>query len=95
VEKQFQNHIIICGLGATAVQIIEELESYLEKTVEKTTMIGEVKFRDYLVIENSSGAIEKTSMKWPNIHYLGVMQQMMKYLKRPVSGMPMVFFQSS
>jgi len=70
VDKQFQNHIIICGLGATAMQIIEELEIYLEKTVEKDTIIGEVKFRDYLVIENSSEAIEKMSAKWPNIDYL-------------------------
>ena len=70
MDKQFQNHIIICGLGATAVQIIEELESYLEKAVENDTMIGEVRFREYLVIESSGEAIEKISAKWPNIHYL-------------------------
>jgi len=70
VDKQFHNHIIICGLGATAVQIIEELEFYLEKAVENDTMIGEVRFREYLVIENSEEAIEKVSTKWPNIHYL-------------------------
>jgi len=70
VDKQFQNHIIICGLGATALQIIEELESYLEKAVENDTMIGEVRFREYLVIESSDEAIEKISTKWPNIHYL-------------------------
>jgi len=70
VDKTFQDHIIICGLGATAVQIIEELESYLEKAVEKDTIIGEVRFRDYLVIESSGEAIEKMSNKWPNIDYL-------------------------
>ena len=70
MDKKFHNHIIICGLGATAVQIIEELESYLEKTVEKDIIIGEVRFRDYLVIESSSEAIEKMSTKWPNIDYL-------------------------
>ena len=70
MDKQFQNHIIICGLGATALQIIEELESYLEKAVENDTMIGEVRFREYLVIESSDEAIEKISAKWPNIHYL-------------------------
>jgi len=70
VDKKFHNHIIICGLGATAAQIIEELESYLEKTVEKDTIIGEVRFRDYLVIEISSEAIEKMSAKRPNIDYL-------------------------
>jgi len=70
VDKQFQNHIIICGLGATAVQIIEELESYLEKAVKNDTLIGEVRFREYLVIESSGEAIETMSTKWPNIHYL-------------------------
>ena len=70
MDKQFQNHIIICGLGATAEQIIEELESYLEKAVEKDTLIGEVRFREYLVIESSGEAIDKISTKWPNIHYL-------------------------
>jgi len=70
VDKQFQNHIIICSLGATALQIIEELESYLEKTVENDTIIGEVRFREYLVIESSEEAIEKISTKWPNIHYV-------------------------
>lgn len=70
-DKKFQNHVIICSLGATAVQIIEELESHLEKkTVGKGTIIGEVIFRDYLVIENSCEAIEKMRSKWPNIHYL-------------------------
>ena len=71
VDQKFQGHIIICGLGATALQIIEELESHLEKkTVGKDTIIGEVIFRDYLVIESSSEAIEKMRSKWPNIHYL-------------------------
>ena len=70
MDKQFQNHIIICSLGATALQIIEELESYLEKTVENETIIGEVRFREYLVIESSEEAIEKISTKWPNIHYI-------------------------
>jgi voltage-gated potassium channel len=70
VDKKFKDHIIICGLGETAMQIIEELESHLEKAVGKDTMIGEVSFRDYLVIESSSEAIEKMSSKWPKIHYL-------------------------
>lgn len=70
MDKEFQNHIIICGLGATAVQIIEELESYGKKAVGKDTIIGEVRFRDYLVIESSSEVIEKMSTKWPKIHYL-------------------------
>ncbi len=71
MDKKFQGHIIICGLGATAVQIIEKLESYLEKkTVGKDTIIGEVILRDYIVIESSSEAIEKMRSKWQNIHYL-------------------------
>jgi voltage-gated potassium channel len=68
--KKFKGHIIICGLGATAVQIIEELVSYLDKAVGKDTIIGEVSFRDFLVIDSSGEAIEKMSTKWPKIHYL-------------------------
>ncbi|RLB24904.1 MAG: hypothetical protein DRG73_03295 [Deltaproteobacteria bacterium] len=70
MDKKFQNHIIICGLGSTAVQIIEELESYLEKPIENESIIGEVRFREYLVIESSGEAIDKMRAKWPNIHYL-------------------------
>lgn len=70
MEKALQNHIIICGLGATAIQIIEELESYRERSVGKDTIIGEVRLRDFLVIESSREAIEKTSAKWPNLKYL-------------------------
>jgi len=70
VEKEFQDHIIICGLGATAMQIIEELESYRERSVGKDTIIGEVRLREYLVIESSREVIERTSAKWPNLYYL-------------------------
>jgi voltage-gated potassium channel len=70
VEKEFRDHIIICGLGATAMQIIEELESYRERSVGKDTIIGEVRLREYLVIESSREVIERTSSKWPNLHYL-------------------------
>jgi voltage-gated potassium channel len=70
VEKEFQDHIIICGLGATAMQIIEELESYRERSVGKDTIIGEVRLREYLVIESSKEVIERTSAKWPNLYYL-------------------------
>jgi voltage-gated potassium channel len=70
LEKELQDHIIICGLGATAIQIIEELESYREKSTGKDTIIGEVKLRDYLVIESSSEAIEKTIAKWPDLFYI-------------------------
>lgn len=70
MEKKFQDHLIICGLGATALQIIEELESYRQRSVGKDTIIGEVMLRDYLVIENSRETLEKMSAKWPDIHYI-------------------------
>ena len=70
MDKKFYNHIIICGLGETSVQIIEELESYLQKAVENDTSLGEVRLRNYLVIESSGEAIEKMSAKWPHIDFL-------------------------
>jgi voltage-gated potassium channel len=70
MEKELCNHIIICGLGATAMQIIEELESHREKSVGKDTLIGEVMLREYLVIENSQEVIDKTVSKWPDLFYI-------------------------
>jgi voltage-gated potassium channel len=70
VEQEFQDHIIICGLGATAMQIIEELESYRERSAGTDTIIGEVRLRDYLVIESSKEVIDKTIDKWPNLYYI-------------------------
>jgi len=70
MDKKFYNHIIICGLGETSVQIIEELESYLQKVDENDTLLGEVRFRDYLVIESNEEAIEKMSVRWPHIAFL-------------------------
>jgi voltage-gated potassium channel len=70
MEREFQDHIIICGLGATAMQIIEELESHREKSVGQDTIIGEVMLRDYLIIESSSEVIDKTLAKWPDLFYI-------------------------
>jgi voltage-gated potassium channel len=70
MEEKLCNHIIICGLGATAVQIIEELESHREKSVGKDTIIGEVMLREYLVIESSQEVIDKTVSKWPDLFYI-------------------------
>jgi voltage-gated potassium channel len=70
MEREFQDHIIICGLGATAMQIIEEMESHREKSAGKNTIIGEVRLRDYLVIESSREVIEKTISKWQHLSYI-------------------------
>jgi voltage-gated potassium channel len=70
MEGKFQDHLIICGLGETSIQIIEELESHREKSVGKDTIIGEVRLREYLVIENSREVIDKTVSKWPDLFYL-------------------------
>ncbi|MBW1689248.1 MAG: hypothetical protein DRG87_00860 [Deltaproteobacteria bacterium] len=70
MEREFNDHIIICGLGATAMQIIEELESHREKSAGKDTIIGEVRLRDYLVIESSREVIDKTVAKWQHLYYI-------------------------
>lgn len=68
--KKLKDHIIICGLGATAMHIIEELESSRKKTTGKDYKAAGFGFRDYLVIDNSAEAIEKMSTKWPGINCL-------------------------
>lgn len=70
MEGELRNHIIICGLGATAMQIIEELESHRKKSVGKDTLIGEVMLREYLVIDSSQEVIDKTVAKWPDLFYI-------------------------
>jgi len=65
--KKLKDHIIICGLGATATQIIELLESYREKPSEKENDVEGVGYREYLVIDSSEEAIERTRTKWPKI----------------------------
>jgi voltage-gated potassium channel len=59
-DNELKDHIIICGLGATAMQIIEVLESSHDKSGHS--------FHDYLVIDSSEEAIEKVKAKWPNIN---------------------------
>ena len=49
---ELNNHIIICGLGATSRYIIEEIEQYKKKgytSVETQTMLNTW---DYIVIES-------------------------------------------
>jgi len=52
------------------MQIIEELELHREKSVGNDTIIGEVRLREYLVIENSSEVIDKAVAKWPDLFYI-------------------------
>ena len=61
-SEQIKDHIIICGLGATAINIIELLETSREN-------IGHA-FHELLVIDSSDEAIEKVKTKWPKINYL-------------------------
>jgi voltage-gated potassium channel len=70
MEGEFQDHIIICGLGETSMQIIEELESHREKSAGQDTIIGEVRLREYLVIESSKDVIDKAVAKWPDLFYI-------------------------
>jgi voltage-gated potassium channel len=58
--KDLKEHIIICGLGTTAMYIIELLESIQEKTVKHA--------HKNLVIDNSEEAINKLKTQWPNIN---------------------------
>ena len=67
--KKLKDHIIICGLGATAIQIIEQLESYREKPSGKEDEVEGVSYHEYLVIDSSDEAIERTSTKWPKINF--------------------------
>jgi voltage-gated potassium channel len=66
--KKPKDHIIICGLGATAMQIIELLESHREQPSGKGNEVEGVSYHEYLVIDSSEEAIERTKIKWPKIH---------------------------
>jgi voltage-gated potassium channel len=60
--KQLKDHIIICGLGGTAMYIIEQLESTPEKS--------DYHDHENLVIDSSEEAITKVKAKWPKINCL-------------------------
>ena len=67
-EKTYKDHIIICGLGSTALQIIEVLEESREKTSAKEFIDSGHRFHDHLVIDMSEEAINKINQKWPKIN---------------------------
>jgi voltage-gated potassium channel len=58
--KHLKKHIIICGLGTTAMYIIEQLES----------TPGKSDYHDHenLVIDSSEEAITKIKARWPKIN---------------------------
>jgi voltage-gated potassium channel len=58
--KQMKNHIIICGLGATAMYIIEQMESTPEKS--------DYHDHENIVIDSSEEAITKIKARWPEIN---------------------------
>ncbi len=67
--KKIKDHMIICGLGATAMQIIEQLESYRKKPSEKKDEVNGLSHHEYLIIDRSEEAIERTRAKWPQINF--------------------------
>jgi len=67
-DKKLKDHIIICGLGATALHIIEELEVSREKTSAKDYKEAGLRFHNHLVIDSSEEAIEKIISKFPKIN---------------------------
>ncbi len=71
-NKEFKDHIIICGLGATARQIIEILESSRDTSSSGAFRTGSFSFsfRDYLVIDSSRDMIDSMLIKWPDMHFL-------------------------
>ena len=69
-DKRLKNHIIICGLGATAIHIIEEVELSREKIDAKDYNESGLVLHDYLVIDSSQEAIENIKAKWPKIKFL-------------------------
>lgn len=64
----YKNHIIICGLGATALQIIDVLEHSREKATDKDFKETWVGFHDHLVIDSSEEAISKVRERYPKIN---------------------------
>jgi voltage-gated potassium channel len=70
--KKYENHVIICGLGATAMHIIENLESSRSKDMGDgfQTLRLNIGSREYLVIDQSAEAIEKILVKWPDLNCL-------------------------
>jgi voltage-gated potassium channel len=58
--KHLKKHIIICGLGTTAMYIIELLESIQKKTIKNV--------HENLVIDSSAEAIENVKARWPKIN---------------------------
>ena len=68
--KTYKDHIIICGLGATALQIIEVLEESRETASIKEFKDSGSRFHDHVVIDVSEEAIGKIRSKWPKINYI-------------------------
>jgi voltage-gated potassium channel len=58
--RHLKDHIIICGLGTTALYIIELLESIQERAIKNV--------HENLVIDSSAEAIEKVKARWPKIN---------------------------
>ena len=69
-DKKLKDHIIICGLGATAIHIIEELEASREKSSVADYKAAGLSFHNHLVIDSSEEAIENIKAKWPKINCL-------------------------
>ncbi len=68
--KKLKTHVIVCGLGATARQIIEDLEALREKNGGKRKASRGISYREYLVIDSSEEAVERVRMRWPRINCL-------------------------
>lgn len=68
--KSFKDHIIICGLGATALQIIDVLEASREKTSSKDFIDIGIKIHEYVVIDKSEEAIDRIKAKYPKLNYI-------------------------
>lgn len=71
-NNTYKDHVIICGLGATASHIIEILESSRGSGFGDGFQTGGYRlgFRDYLVIDSSQEAVEKTIAKWPEMNFI-------------------------
>jgi len=68
LKKVYKDHIIICGLGATALQIIEVLEKSREKTSSTGFKISDLDFHDHVVIDSSEDSINKIKSKWSKLN---------------------------
>lgn len=67
-----KHHVIICGLGATAMQIIQIMEDSRRNYPGDMSQTDNINLRygEYLVIDRSYDPIEKMLLRWPEMRFI-------------------------